>query len=189
MWLVFASLASSTNAEVIANDAMISPPDIQNKQYLYLAESIPDGEGLFQINIQGGSSSQFQFSAFGIAEAYRLFSAPLGAVIDPAFASSNIPIVANDISLPASVQTFALNESRHFAYWDDRSFNDVPDANDNYGWVLITRTFNGLESSASATAIGRGIAVGSNVQIPEPKIAAIMSALAMMTPWLRRRHR
>ena len=67
----------------------------------------------------------------------------------------------------SNTQMFTLDQSKYFGYWDDRLNGDTPDRNDNYGWVLLTRTASGLVASSGATAIGGGIIVGTTTQVPE----------------------
>ena len=169
------ALSQIASAVVIENDAVIGPL-FGSGQYLTLSKSVPNQQGLFAIRIAPLSSSQFVFSYAGIAEEYGLFSVVPGMNFDPAFVLLNDPIVSNNgIDPGSSTQVFALNQSKYFGYWDDRLNGQTPDANDNYGWVRITRTASGLEASASATAIGGGIVVGTTTQIPEPASSVLIS--------------
>ena len=175
---LFCAFAVDIRAAVIVDDAAITPPP---NQFLTLTQSIPPGQGLFAISIEPLGSSQFRFSYAGIAEEYGLYAVSFGTAFDPAFALSMVPLVSNNgIDPGSSVQLFNLGQSIYFGYWDDRNFDSVPDSNDNYGWVLITRDAAGLVASSSATAIGGGIVVGSTVQIPEPASAALISFGAIL---------
>ena len=177
----------NSEAEVIVNDAVIvAHPYIASNQVLYLTQSTSAG-GLFGIEIANAGTAMFQFSYFGIAEEYGLFTVTLGTAFDPAFALAHDPIVSNNGMDPGSnIQAFALNQSKYFGYWDDR-FNDRgPDSNDNYGWVRITRTASGLVASSSATAIGGGIVIGTTAQIPEPS-ASLLIVLSVGLNLTRRR--
>lgn len=167
---------------VIPNDAAILPM-FGLGQYLTLTNSINPSQGrygLFAIQITSNSASQFTFSSAGIAEVYALYDVSPGIAINPAFAVVTTPLVSNNGIYPgSSVQTFLLGQSRYFAYWDDR-FSDsgiaygIPDATDNYGWVVITRTVSGLRASSSATALGGGITAGTYIQIPEPSAGMLL---------------
>lgn len=174
LMVLLSAHAIDANAAVIVDDATIAP--FGSDQLLTLTRSIPDNGGWFAIEIESLGSSQFRFSAAGIAEVYGLFTVAIGATFDPAFVLSNDPIVSNHPPFSLnSVQTFGANQSKFFGYWDDRNGNAAPDANDNYGWVQITRTPFGLEATSSATAVGGGIIVGATTQVPEPTPAALAS--------------
>jgi hypothetical protein len=175
--IVFAALqlhALSVSAQgVIANDAAIRP--IFGYPCLTLDQSV-NGYGLFAISITSPSESQFAFSYFGIAEVYALYAVTPGVVIDPAFADATTPLVSNNgIDPSSSVLFFDIGDSQMFGYWDARTFGPprTPGINDNYGWVLLTRTGSGLQVSSSATAIGGGIIAGTLTQVPEPSAGAL----------------
>ena len=171
---------------VIIDDAAILPIFYDSGQYLTLTNSINPGEGrygLFAISITPLGGSEFAFSYAGIAEEYALFGVVSGTVMDPAFATSNTPLVSNNgVDPGSSVQMFSILQSRYFGYWDDRppGGNQTPDVNDNYGWVLIKRTASGLQVSSSATAVGRGIIVGTLTQVPEPSPAVLLALCACL---------
>lgn len=173
-------------ATVVLDDAQIQPmwdfPEV-----LTLTKSVDWGVFAVSIEQQG---SDFQFAYAGIAELYRLFEATEGTLIDSSFAQQTTPIVGNDgIDPGVSLQSFALDESRYFAYWDDRNGGPLPDAQDAYGWVKLTRTAGGLVASASATAIAGSIQVGSVTAVPEPGALAMWSvgvALVLVAAPLRR---
>lgn len=180
--IIFAAVqvcAFSMNAQgVIANDAAILPAYYGSGQFLTLTNSINYNEGrygLFAINISTASASQFTFSYSGIAEEYALYSVTPGIAITPDFATSTTRLVSNNgVDPGSSVQTFSVFQSRMFGYWDDRTGSgNLPSVNDNYGWVVITRTGSGLQVSSSATAIGGGIIAGTLTQIPEPSISTL----------------
>lgn len=196
-FFVLFGLATATAGEALAavvlDDVAISPPSSQQIQSLDLVKSIPQGQGWFGIQVIGPSwtpaSAPFNFEAIAIAEAFRFYEAAPGTTIDRNFVLSAVPIAANDMHPdPVGIVRFAVDESRYFAYWDDRTFSGAPEDGDNYGWVRITRTLlGGLEASASATAIGRGIVVGSTVQIPEPASVGLVSVGLVALAALRRR--
>lgn len=176
-------------AVVVLDDAQIQPmwdlPEV-----LTLTKSVD--WGVFAVSIQQ-QGSDFRFAYAGIAELYRLFEATEGTLIDSTFAQQTTPIVGNDgIDPGSSLQSFALGESRYFAYWDDRNGGPLPDVQDNYGWVKLTRTADGLVASSSATAIGGSIQVGSVTAVPEAGALAMWSAGAALilaaAPLRRSRH-
>lgn len=190
LWAVQCALSPRGNAVVIVNDAVIVQSSFNSAdKRLALTQSIPDGQGLFAIEIATFTSSLFNFSYFGIAEEYGLFLVTVGTVFDPAYAIANDPIVSNNgIDPGSSAQQFTLNQSKYFGYWDDRLNGNVPDSTDNYGWVRITRTASGLVASSGATAIGGGIIVGTTTQVPEPASAVLLlggSVLLALRRWRR----
>jgi hypothetical protein len=100
----------------------------------------------------------------------------------------------------------AAGESVFFGYWDDRSFiesdllspdTDVAGADDNYGWLELGRSdrfdgsFGQLEILGGATAIGRGIVVGTTttIAIPEPSATLLMGLASVCAVTRRRRTR
>lgn len=170
----FSQIASAT---VIVNDAAIRPSPFGSGHLwlgLPLSQSDANG-GVFLIDIETVTSSQYLFSYGGILERYELFLVASGTRFDPAFVLQNSPIVSNDNNPGSNTQIFALNQSKYFAYWDDRLNGGTPDSNDNYGWVLLTRTASGLAASSSATAIGGGIIAGTTTQVPEPASTMLMA--------------
>ena len=182
-------LSQSASAAVIINDAVIGPSIFgAGHVFLTLSQSIPSGQGLFAIDIETVDPSQYHFSYAGIAEYYKFFAVAPGASIDPAFVLQNSPIVSNDNNPGSNTQTFALNQSKYFGYWDDRLNGNEPDSNDNYGWVLLTRTSSGLVASSGATAIGGGIIVGTTNQLPEPT-STMLIALGFLSISRRRASR
>jgi len=178
---------------VIRGDAIIVPDSsgFFGDYQLGLSQSIPSGGGLFGIGIRDMGSGNFQFEAFAIAEAYSLHRATQGESFSPLQAQTT-PAVADNFSHPGpgleeSTVTIPINESVFLSYWDDRSGDDVPTSNDNYGWVEIKNTILGLVAVDSATAIGGGIIVGSAIQIPEPQ--TLLLVLAGSVTLLARRRR
>ena len=166
---VLCVFSQSASGVVIVNDAVVGPSDYASSRVsLTLSKSIPSGQGLFAIDIENVTDSQFLFSSIAIAEYFKLFTVVSGTRLDTEFVLRNSPIVSNDDNPGSSLQAFALNESRYFGYWDDRFNVDIADSGDNFGWVLLTRTSSGLVASSSATAIGGGIIVGTTTQVPEP---------------------
>lgn len=186
---VFSFKASAT---VIVNDAAIVPfPGGPPDQLLTLTQSIPVGQGMFAFRIAFLGSDQFRFTGVGAAEVSSLFAVNAGDALDPAFALSHTPLATNAVGGPNNnVLVFAPGQSILIGYWDDRNaFNGVPDANDNYGWVNITRTGTLLGASSSATAIGGGIIVGTTMQIPEPASVLLLACGMGLLIFFRRAFR
>ena len=166
--LLAGPLGTNADAAVILNDASIEL--VFGSTALTLTQSIPPGQGLFAIEIVDQGFGFFQFHFAGIAQEYALFDAVPGLEFTPAYASQNTPLVSNNPVHPGSaLLNFAPGESKYFAYWDDRGpFGGGPVSDDNYGWVRLTRDPLGLVASESVTALGGGIIVGTDIQIPEP---------------------
>jgi hypothetical protein len=173
--LFIGTIVSLTNASVVFNDAAISQGPFGNQ--LTLTQSIPPGMGLFAIGIEDLGRGNYRFSYSAIAEFYSLHNATFGLAFTPAYVNGHIPLVSNDgINPGTAVLNFLPDESKYFAYWDDRTLSPFNTAlsNDNYGWVRITRTGSALVASESVTAIGGGIRVGTSTQIPEPSAISLL---------------
>jgi hypothetical protein len=160
---------------VVVDDAAILPYS-EGTSMLTLTQSIPEGEGMFAISISSVSTGIYKFEYLGIAEEFAFYSSTLNAVINPVFVASTTPLVSNDgISPGSSNISFSLNQTKLFAYWDDRNFDGLADSADNFGWVHIKRLSSGLEVQGSATALGNGIVAGTTTQVPEPSAAAALT--------------
>ena len=195
--LVLVSCPSVGAAGILVGDAVVSPvptsPEPLLKQSLYLTQSIPAGAGLFGIDInrlpvQNIFEIHYEFDAISIAEEIALYAAEEGMYFGPEYASSNEPLVSNASGRSHTyIDAFRYQESKYYAYWDDRNFNSLKDLGDNYGWVQIALVdvglFQrvGLVSPASATSVGNGIVVGSFTSIPEPSSFSliVLGILAM----------
>ena len=180
---VLTTLPLTAKAVVIVNDAVLTRTSA-TRQVLGLSQS---SFAAFVIYVDAISPSSFEFKAASIAEEIGLYNVTLGTNFGPEFAFANNPIVSNNGVDPGiSSQAFSLNQSKYFGYWDDRPLNgNLPDSDDNYGWVMITRTTSGLVASSGATAIGGGIVVGTTNQIPEPS-ASLLLALSLGVSLARR---
>ena len=122
------------------------------------------------VDDQGGGSYEFSTGLIGMA--YRLFSSSYGLEFIPVQASDS----QNRLVPGTSVQTFSLNETKYYAYWEDVFGTlDDPDSADNYGWVSLTYTGSDLEITDSSTALGGGIIVGTYTQIPEPSSVLLLT--------------
>lgn len=186
---VFATITfgSYTQAAVIVDDAaLIDSPFSSPNKLLTLTQSIPPGEGLFSIEVEAISTSQYNFNYAGIAEEYALFFANSGEEFTPTVALTDTPLVSNNgVDPGTTLVTFSPGQTRFFAYWDDRNFDSIPDVSDIYGWVTLQRSGSVLNVGASATAQGGGIVVGTTTQIPEPSAATLvcLGTLAFCLLW------
>lgn len=124
---------------------------------------------------------QYRLDYYGIAEAYSVHAASAGLTFTPAYVIGDTPLLNNNNN-PGEFQ-FSLNvgQSILLAYWDNALYQfgssqpgspgaPGPDEFDAYGWFQLTRTVSGLAIADSATAIGRGIFVGTYNAVPEPTI-------------------
>ena len=179
---LIAAIVSGAHASVIINDAAVVANPFGPGYQLTLTQSIPPGMGLFAITIEDLGSGDYRFGYSAIAEFYSLHNATFGLSFTPNYVAANLPLVSNSPTGPFfSILNFSPNESRYLAYWDDRTpFNNTPGANDNYGWVRVTRTGNALVASESVTAIGGGIRVGTSTQIPEPSAMALLLVTSVL---------
>lgn len=178
-------------AVVIANDVVLGPfPPLQGDYVFRLSQSTstsPAG-GLVAVSFStvGGSNFQFSpaFNNYSIAEEFRLFVAPAGTRFDAAYVSSHTPFFTNAAPAFWSL-SIPVNTSLIVGYWDDRMFQGA-DSADNYGWVRLDNTSSGLVAGAGITAIGGGIIVGTNSQVPEPSAALLALLGAPAIAHLRR---
>ena len=161
---IFVALISK--ADVIIGDAQLNP-GTSSSLMLVTTNSNPAGGLSVIIDDLGGGSYEF---TDGILSFYGLYAAAPGLDFTPSYANSNSILVPG-----TSIQTFTLNETKYFAYWeDDMMSTGTPVVEDNYGWVSLTHTVSGLSISNSATAIGGGIIVGTYTQIPEPSSVLLL---------------
>ena len=186
MFLLLAPLVSFS--QVIQNDAVLinTPGGFFGDFELGLAQTTSFGgndvQGLFGFGIEDLGNDQFQFGAFGIAEEYALYLASPGDVVGPALVNNTVPFASNFTSGPSPPLTLAVGESVFFGYFDesdplnfDSGFS-LAEGGVNFGWLELGRSarldssLGQLEILGGATAIGRGIIVGTitTVAIPEP---------------------
>jgi len=168
---------SSARAAVFVDDAKIATgwnglPEVQ------LTKSMSNGA--FSVLLQTFDSTTYQFDTNAIAEAYRMFAAQPGDLVDIAFVQNSLPVVTNQwgISVSDAPQVFQPNETKYYAYWDDRSVFDpgstykdwnIVSPTDSFGWLALTRVGTTLQITSSATSVGAPIRVGSFVaEVPEP---------------------
>ena len=191
LFVTLGLLPINAGAFIMVDDAVLTPDMWMNDFVLHLTLSIPAGQGLFAIAINDQGGSDFELSYAGIAEYYALYAAVSGTAITPAYAQNNTPLVANYSPGPfASTVNIPIDESIFLGYWDDRAgFDNIPTANDNYGWVELQNTMSGLTLVGGATAIGGGIYAGTYTQIPEPSTIALAcsGAIALLLR-TRRKH-
>ena len=179
--LLILANSSLLRAEVLVGDATLGSGGIYGDYELTLASS----QYAFFVGFDFTGGDLYSFSTSGnsysIAEGLRLFQAPYGTELTPTYAASTTPLFDNSSTADWQI-SIPLDTSIYLAYWDDRATLDyTPTANDGYGWIQLTHTASGLEGSASATAIGSGIIVGTTTAIPEPSTIAlcIIGSLAL----------
>ena len=154
---------------VVTNDAILKRPPALGFGDYGLELSIPTTSYLIWFDDIG--FNQFQVTSNGIAEEMRLFLAPAGTRLDPAYVSSETPFLANaaptrpKFSMPVGMKLI-------ISFWEDYTFagpGSIPsDSMDKYGWVELHNNGSGVVISRSATAFGGGIIVGTLTQVPEP---------------------
>ena len=157
-------IASIARADVIVGDAKFidGPPS----SVMLVA---PESGGLSVIiNNQGEGSYEF---TDGILTTYGLYAAVPALEFTSTYAASHSVLVPG-----TSIQAFALNETRYYAYWGAPiSVSGIPEPDDKYGWVSLTHTGSELVISDSATATSGGIIVGTYTQIPEPSSVLLLT--------------
>ena len=157
---------------VYLKDAAISA-SVSGMQTLSLTKSID--WGYFGVDVAYVKANDFRFSYKGIAEAYMMFETKPGTLVDMAMVLNTPLMLDNSGKVPSSIQTFALNETKYYAYWDDRGgvsgagpLNRVS-SEDLFGWMALTRVGSALVVTASATAKAAPIEVGKfTAAVPEP---------------------
>jgi hypothetical protein len=164
------SAAPKTSAIVISDDAVITAPPVQ---VFYLSKSIPDGYGSSGIEFIESHESIVQLQEIPVGESTALYSVEEGNSFGLAYVTAALPIISGNHLLTRNSIEFALRDVKLFGYWNDRNYDFQPSEEDNYGWVRIMRTPSGFVASDGATAIGRGIIIGTMIQMPEPSAASI----------------
>lgn len=160
------------NADVIIDDAELKYFDADSD--ILITTNTVGGLGILVSDMGGGN---YDFSYHLIANEYGLYSAYPGLEFIPSYADAETPIVSNNgIDPGLSLQTFSLNETKYYAYWEDIFGPNIGiDSTDNYGWVGLKYTGTELIVTNSATALGGGIIVGTYTQIPEPSSALLLA--------------
>ncbi len=198
--LALVAHTSSARAEVFVDDAQIVTGPFLLPT-LDLTKSIPSGKGWFGVELQTFDSSTYNFRAIAIAEGYRMFAAQPGDLVDVAFVQNTIPVVTNQYLAGSDKvpQVFQPNETKYYAYWDDRSQFESAEGNNNrgtvtptdsFGWLALTRMGTVLVVTGSATSVGAPIRVGSFVaEVPEPATwgMASLGLVGLAASRLRRR--
>lgn len=211
--LVMSLLASMSSAQILEGDASVVRLGGPERDYsigLTKTTSAGPGDelGLFEFFIDDLgdgdlNNNAFQFNPAGIAERFALFSGVPGERITPTYVESEAPFSTNFTTPFEAVLSLEIGDTVYFAYWDDRSVflnddeagSDIADADDNYGWFELGRSdrldasFGELEILGGATAIGRGIVVGTTntIAIPEPSTAFLVGLLSACAVVRRRR--
>jgi hypothetical protein len=157
---------------------------------LTMSKSIPSGTGWFAQEATAVSndpnSNLLWFGSRAIAEGNLIFLASSGDLIDSSFVTSSKTQRADQPF------TWALDETRYFAYWDDRILERVGksgvDATDSFGWMSLTRISTGVRINSSVTVKGGSIRVGSfTAAVPEPETWALFALGLVGLSVVRRR--
>jgi hypothetical protein len=184
------AMAPQVSAQtVFVGDIVQQTSSVSPRPYLTMSKSIPSGTGAFAYQVvnptNDPNSNVREFASLTIAEATGIFMASSGDLIDSSFVVNAFPQSQNRF-------TWGLDETRYFAYWDDRRLARVGeqgvDATDSFGWMSLTRIDTGIRVNASATVTGGSIRVGSfTAAVPEPETWALLAlGLAGMSVVRRR---
>jgi PEP-CTERM motif len=167
---------------VYTEDAAITPV-FGGVQSLALKKSID--WGFFGVDVQKKDDNTFLFGYSGIAEPYVLFASQLGNRVDIPEVRAVLVGVDSVKRYEPTSYVFEANETRYFAYWDDRGgpydasaglYPGHVSSGDLFGWMALTRVGDSLVVSASATAKGAPIVVGSfTAAVPEPETWALFA--------------
>jgi hypothetical protein len=172
-FLLVASLFLTTaKAEIIQNDVIIIPSLNPNYEGRWLTiQSTPTASGLGSLVFWIGESSpgSFIIAPLGIFQPYALYEATPGEVLDAAFFSSHVPVIANFPPDQFTTLIFQEEETKLFAF-RDAGFGRWPET---YGWLHLTWTASGLSVSSSARAVGSGIIAATTTPVPEPASALL----------------
>ena len=161
-------MLSLSHGEIVPGDAVIADAG-GGEVWLTLAQTCPLTQGVFVVSITYLGGGSYGFGCIGLAEEYALFTTLPGVVFTASFAQTNTAFVSNDGEVPIfDILSFAPGETRYLAYWDDRDFDGEPDSGDNYGWVMLWWSTVELHLVASATCVGGGIVVGTDLIVPAP---------------------
>jgi len=170
----------TASAAVISNDAILTSPTPFGDYELSLSQSIPSGQGALIITFSDLGGGTFGFNLisniYSIAEEFRLYPTPLGAIFGADYVLNTPSLFSNSSPSNWSI-LIPLNSSVTLGYWDDRTFTpSTPTSDDLYGWVTLTNSSSGLVASSGATALGGGIVVGTISQIPEPTTIGLLGS-------------
>jgi hypothetical protein len=173
-----ALLSQPVFAAVIIDDATITTNGvIPPADYaLRLTKSIPPGQGLLDALFEDLGNGNFQFINYSVAEEFRIYVMPNFTRFDAAYVSSHTPLFTNAPPTGNGLFSIPLDSTQTFAYWDKR-FATSP--GDSFGWVKVTNLPTGPVATSGATALGGGIIVGTNVQVPEPSVTGMLCFAAL----------
>jgi hypothetical protein len=196
--LLFAPHVGSTQGTIVPHNIIFSQPaGAPPGTYLTQVAYPGDAGGLFALSVSTINVGQYRLDYYGIAESYSIHAATAGLAFTPAYVLGDAPLL-NNANNPGEFQfSLSVGQSILLAYWDNALYQfgssqpgapgtPGPDEYDAYGWFRLTRTVSGLTIADSATAMGRGIVVGTYNAVPEPTVASFV-ALALLVGLARRR--
>ena len=178
-------------AVVIVDSAVLAPPVVFGDYQLRIKPAAGDSTYAL-VDIDTLNSTTFKIVNYAIAEEFRLYLAPAGTRLDPAFASAEPPFFTNAVF---ATPTFSvpIGQKLIISYWDDQTYLPPeiipPNSLDNFGWLELQNNSGNLVIVRSATALGGGIIVGTLTQVPEPTSGCLVMSctVAVLLRRLRRK--
>lgn len=157
-------------AQVIENDVSLEESGFFPGYVLTarLAQAKKVG-GNVSFGIEDLGQGEYQVSFNGIAQLIAAFDVEPDVVFNASYILNNDALTINDGSVLSGIVNLAVGESFFLGYWDDQQFESYEfesavDSNDGFGWAEIRRNADGLELLGSATAVSKGIVVGTTTQ-------------------------